>query len=97
MKILIKNTNKIYNLVMKIWQDCNWSEDMSEDIILDYNFKWNHDADAYEMTGSLDNLKEYLKDWEHFNTEDDHSFYDEETRRKLSDEEIRYYELEEIG
>ena len=43
------------------------------------------------------NLKEYLKDWEHFDTEDDCSSYDEETRKKLSEEEIRYYELEEIG
>ena len=97
MKILIKNTNKIYNLVMKVWLDHIWSEDMSEDIILDNSFKWNDDADAYEMVNSLDNLKNYLKDWEHFDTEDDRSFYDEETRKRFSDEKIRYYELEETG
>ena len=97
MKILIKNTNKIYSLVMKVWLDHTWSEDMSEDIILDNSFKWNDDADVYEMANSLDNLKSYLKDWEHFDTENDRSFYDEETRKRFSDEEIRYYELEEIG
>ena len=97
MKILIKNTNKIYSLMMKVWLDHTWSEDVSEDIILDNSFKWNDDTDAYEMVNSLDNLKSYLKDWEHFDTEDDRSFYDEETRKRFSDEEIRYYELEEIG
>ena len=97
MKILIKNTNKIYSLVMKVWLDHTWSEDMSEDMILDNSFKWNDDVDVYEMANSLDNLKNYLKDWEHFDTEDDRFFYDEETRKRFSDEEIRYYELEEIG
>ena len=49
------------------------------------------------MDGSLDNLTDYLHDWEQYNTDADRDAYDEDERARLRDERPRSYDLDEIA
>lgn len=97
MTIIINANGKAYNLRMRVWTGDNWSEDMSEAIIIDNSFAWDDDAEAWRMSGQLDNLTSFLQDWEHYSTEADIDAYDDEERALRCDEHPRYYELDEIN
>ena len=97
MEIIISETEKKYKLSMRIWDD-GWDEpDVSQDVIIDSSFAWDDEAEAWRVTGSLDNLIDYLDDWEQYGTEDDRAVYDEDEREQLREDHPRYYELNEIN
>ena len=97
MKIIINKTGKAYGLTMQEWTGSDWSQDMAQDIIVDSSFHWDEDCQAYRMDGSLDNLTDYLHDWEQYNTDADRDAYDEDERAILRDERPRSYDLDEIA
>lgn len=70
---------------------------MAEDIIIDSSFAWDDEAEAWRMDGHEDNLRDYLQDWEQYNTEADRDACDEDKRQYLRDERPRSYELDEIS
>ena len=97
MKIIINKTGKAYNLTMQERTGNDWGQDIAEDIIIDSSFAWDEDGQAYRMDGSLDNLTDYLHDWEQYETEADIDAYDEDERQCLRDERPRSYEFDEIS
>ena len=97
MKIIINETGKAYNLTMQEWTGSDWGMDMAEDIILDSSFAWDEDCQTYRMGGNLDNLTDYLHDWEQYNTEADRDAYDEDERERLRNDRPRSYDLNEIN
>lgn len=97
MKIISNKTGKAYNLTMQEWTGSDWSQDIAEDVIIDSSFAWDEDCQAYRMEGSLDNLTDYLHDWEQYETETDIDAYDEDERSLLRDERPRSYALDEIS
>ena len=97
MKIIINKTGKAYDLTMQEWTGSDWSQDMAEEVIIDSSYAWDEDCQAYYMDGSLDNLTDYLRDWEQYNTEADRDAHDEDERDRLRDERPRSYDLSEIS
>ena len=97
MEIIINETGKRYNLTMQEWTGSDWGPNMAQDIIIDSSYHWDDDAEAWRMDGSLDNLTDYLHDWEQYNAEADCDAYDEDERAKLRDERPRSYEIDEIS
>ena len=96
MKIIMSETGKQYNLTMREWTGSDWGPDMAEDVIIDSSYAWDEDCRAYRMEGSLDNLTDYLHDWEQYNTEADRDAYDEDERAQLREGLFRSYNLDEI-
>ena len=94
MKIIIKE--KTYTLRMTSWDGSDWIEENVEDIILDFSYRWDEDAEAWRMEGDVNNLEDYLRDWTDYNTDADRDAYDDETRESLKEEYPRDYNLEEI-
>ena len=97
MEIIINETGKRYNLTMQEWTGSDWGPDMAQDIIIDSSFAWDEDAEAWRMDGQEDNLTDYLRDWEQYETETDLDAYDEDERAKLRDERPRSYDLDVIA
>ena len=97
MEIIINETGKRYNLTMQEWTGSDWGPDMAQDIIIDSSFSWDEVAEAWRMDGQEDNLKDYLQDWEQYNTEADRDTYDEDDRAQIRDERPRSYDLDEIA
>lgn len=97
MKLIINKTGKAYNLTMQEWTGSDWSQDIAEDVIIDSSFAWDEDCQAYRMDGSLDNLTDYLHDWEQYETETDIDAYDADKRQQLREERPRSYEIDEIS
>lgn len=97
MKIIISETGKQYHLTMQRWTGNDWSPDMAEEIIIDSSFAWDDEAEAWRMDGQEDSLRDYLRDWEQYETEIDLDVYDEDERAYLCDEQPRYYDLDEIS
>ena len=97
MKIIINETGKAYNLAMREWTGSDWSQDMAEDIIIDSSYHWDDEAEAWRMGGRMDNLTDYLHDWEQYETDADIDAYGEGERQQLLDERPRRYELDEIS
>ena len=97
MEIIINETGKRYSLTMQEWTSSGWGPDMAQDIIIDSSYQWDRDAEAWRMDGHEDNLRDYLQDWEQYNTDADRDAYDEDERAKLRDERPRSYDLIEIS
>lgn len=97
MEIIINETGKRYNLTMQEWTGNGWGPDMAQDIIIDSSFSWDDAAEAWRMDGHEDNLRDYLQDWEQYNTDADRDTYDEDERARLRDEQPRSYDLSEIA
>ena len=97
MKIIINETGKAYDLTMQEWTGSDWSQDMAQDIIIDSSFAWDEDAEAWRMDGQEDSMRDYLQDWEQYETEADRDAYDEDERAKLRDERPRSYDLDVIA
>lgn len=97
MEIIINETGKRYNLIMQEWTGNDWGPNMAQDIIIDSSFAWDDAAEAWRMDGQGDNLKDYLQDWEQYNTDADRDAYDEDERAKLRDERPRSYDLDVIA
>ena len=97
MKTIINKTGKAYNLTMREWTGSDWGPDMAEDVIIDSSYHWDDGAEAWRIDGSLDNLTDYLRDWEQYNIEADRDAYDADKRQQLRDERPRSYDLSEHG
>ena len=96
MEIIINETGKRYNLTMQEWTGNDRGPDMAQDIIIDSSFSWDDAAEAWRMDGHEGNLRDYLQDWEQYNTEADRDAYDEDERARLRDERPRNYDLDEV-
>ena len=97
MKIIINETGNAYNLTMQEWANNGWSQDIAGEIIIDNSYHWDNDVVAWYMDGGLDNLIDYLQDWEQYNTDVDRDAYDVDERTKLRDNRPRNYNLHEIS
>ena len=97
MEIIINETSKRYNLTMQEWTGSDWGPDMAQDVIIDSSYHWDDTAEAWRMDGHEDNLRDYLQDWEQYNTEADRDAYDEDERARLRNERPRSYDLDVIA
>ena len=97
MEIIINETGKRYNLIMQEWTGSDWGPNMAQDVIIDSSDHWDDDAEAWRMDGQEDNLRDYLRDWEQYETETDLDAYDEDERDRLRDERPRNYDLDVIA
>lgn len=98
MKIVINETGKFYWLAMTTWTGSDWNgPDESVDTFSgDESFKWDEDADAYRVEGTLKSLEDFLKDWENYETDADAEAHDKEELEQLREDYPRYYDLSEI-
>lgn len=97
MKIIINETGKRYHLTMQEWTGSDWSPDIAEEIIIDSSFTWDDEDEAWRMYGQEDSLRDYLRNWEEYETEIDLDAYDEDGRAILRDERPRSYDLDVIS
>lgn len=108
MNIIDKSTGKRYWVTARQWvsagngeQSVDWANghwaDITEDILLDGSFARNDQRDAWEFGGSIDDVRDYLNDWQYYNTDDERAALAEDERKKLAGTIPRRYEIVEIA
>ena len=108
MNIIDKSTGKCYWVTARQWvsagngeQSVDWANghwaDITEDILLDGSFAPGDDPDMWELvSGSMDDVRDYLDDWQHYNTDDERAEFDEDERKRLAATIPRGYVIIEI-
>ena len=97
MNIIIKESGKRFELKMQVWENCTWKMLNAEDLIVDSSFHYDPDLEAWVFTGRENDLTNWLRDWENYNTEDDIQTWSAKKRAELRFEDDRYFELNEVA
>lgn len=88
--------NKIYKITMKLWGESQYLEDMSTDILIDESFDPSiEEYDTYYTNDPIEDIIDYLRAWESYETEDDLQM-DEDILNEIKSKCKRYWECVEI-
>lgn len=96
MNIIVKESGKRFNLKMQVWKDNDWVWLNAEDLMVDSSFYYDYDLEAWVFTGRENDLTNWLRDWENYNTEDDIQTWSAKERAELKNEYDRYFEFMEV-
>ena len=96
MNIIIKESGKRFELKMQVWKDNRWVSLNAEDLIVDSSFHYDHDLEAWVFTGKENNLTNWLRDWENYDTETDIQTLSTKERAELRNEYDRYFEFMKV-
>lgn len=96
MNIIIKESGKRFELKMQVWKDNRRVSLNAEDLIVDSSFYYDYDLEAWVFTGGENDLTNWLRDWENYNTEDDIQTLSAKERAELRNEYDRYFEFMEV-
>ena len=108
MNIIDKSTGKRYKVAACQWMTSSSGEqcmdwvtghwgDIAEDVLLDGSFAPGDDPDVWELvSGSIDDVRDYLDAWQHYNTDDERAELDEDERKRLAATIPRGYVIIEI-
>lgn len=96
MNIIVKESGKRFNLKMQVWKDNNWVSLNAEDLMVDSSFYYDYDLEAWVFTGRENDLTDWLRDWENYNTEDDIQTLSAKERAEFKNEYNRYFEFMEV-
>ena len=96
MNIIIKKSGKRFELKMQGWKDNLWVSLNAEDLIVDSSFHYDRDLEAWVFAGRENDLTNWLRDWENYNTETDIQTLSAEERTELRNEYDRYFEFMEV-
>lgn len=96
MNIIIKESGKRFELKMQVWKDNRWVPLNAEDLIVDSSFHYDHDLEAWVFTGRENDLTDWLRDWENYDTEADIQTLSAKERTEFRNEYDRYFELMKV-
>ena len=109
MNIIDKSTGKGYSVTARVWVSGRgdkllpvaWNDgnfmDITEDVLLDGSFARGDDPDTWELVrGSIDDVRDYLDAWQHYNTDDERAELDEDERKRLAETIPRGYVIIEF-
>lgn len=96
MNIIVKESGKRFKLKMEGWKDNRWVLLNAEDLMVDSSFYYDYDLEAWVFTGRENDLTNWLRDWENYNTEEDIQTLSAKERAELRNEYDRYFEFMEV-
>ena len=96
MNIIVKESGKRFELKMQVWKDNRWVSLNAEDLIVDSSFHYDHDLEAWVFTGRENDLTNWLRDWENYDTEADIQTLSAKERTEFRNEYNRYFEFMKV-
>lgn len=96
MNIVIKESGKRFTLKLMNWDGYTWVALNAEDWLVNGSFHYDHDLEAWVFSGKEEDLRDWLLDWENYNTDDDIQALSDEEREEARYKYQRYFELTEV-